>query len=103
MTMECKACRCDKGVYGITAYGVCYECQTIAVAQFIAAREAEKAKAPTLSLEEKVSRATQTCLSPFIIADIIALVREHDGTTEWKDRAEKAEGKLAAMRSELST
>jgi hypothetical protein len=90
MTMECKACRCDKGVYGITAYGVCDECQTIAVARFIAAREAEKPKAPTRTLEELVTCELNWGISASVREDeiaerIIAMVREHDFHAKWPD------------------
>jgi hypothetical protein len=75
----------------------------------IAIRESDKPKAPTL--EERVAimltgevQTWQPGAFPETIAErIIAMVREYDWTTDWKDRAEKAEGKLAAIRSELST
>jgi hypothetical protein len=91
----------------------------------IAIRESDKPKAPTL--EERVEIEIHACADDTDISRrIIAMVRAHDGASqkldirthkqqvdqlsvvtkerdEWKDRAEKAEGKLAAIRSELST
>jgi hypothetical protein len=89
-------------------------CRDKAISVAIAARQAEKPKAPTL--EERVEIEIHACADDADISRrIIAMVREHDGTTEWKDRAEKAEvvvvhyreqiahrdGKIAVMKSQL--
>jgi hypothetical protein len=119
MTMDkCKACEKYKVSIEIVTHGVCTSCEAKAVAQFIAARGADKPKAPTL--EDKVISEIHWGHSASVdereISErIIAMVREHDGTTEWKDRAEKAEvvvvhyrdqiahrdGKIAVMKSQL--
>jgi hypothetical protein len=114
MTMECKACEKYKVSIEIGTHGVCTSCEAKAVAQFIAARGSDKPKAPTL--EERVEIEIHACADDADISRrIIAMVREHDGTTEWKDRAEKAEvvvvhyreqiahrdGKIAVMKSQL--
>jgi len=108
----CKICKNELGFFRWVYVDVeCHqlgkvhgECARRAMTDAIAAREAEKPKEVTL--ETKVIDLLYR--RGHIVSDataplIIAMVREHDGTTDWKARAEKAEAKLAAIRSELST
>jgi hypothetical protein len=88
--IKCKACQLENRnfrqvVTGDHASGwICIECRDLAVSQFIAARDAEKPKAPTLTLEEKMRSYLITnhavYFAPSTIDRVIAMVREHDAT-----------------------
>jgi hypothetical protein len=91
MTMEtCKLCdKVLKSENGVTAIAhangvdVHYDCAVRVVSGAIAAREAEKPKAPTL--EERVAVEIQFARTACVIVDemarrLIALVRGHDAT-----------------------
>lgn len=121
MTMEmCKLCgepvsiKSDSvnATIGDNRSGLIHErCRDKAIDKVIAAREAEKPKAVTLeeNLRSYLIKTHAVCFAPSTIDGVIALVREHDGemgktaAINWKARAEKAEAKLAAIASELST
>jgi hypothetical protein len=81
------------------------ECGNKAIIAAIAAREAEKPKAPTLRIAiiDEIRELRQISTASDIADRIIAMVREYDGTTDWKARAEKLQAKIDAARSELST